>query len=187
MPEKRILNDLKEILRLGASQAARVLADLSGMTVELKITEIYKGVFGNRLEKPYFLMRQRVKGDPFNANFYFTMLGKEFLKFLAVLESPEVFNDYQEYDLVDSFLEVGNIISGNIISVFASFMNTIVEFELPTMVTVEQDPELVKKEFFFTKVYFEIKEIEVHGYVLLAFDEKTYAAMVKRLEEIING
>lgn len=187
MPEEKILNSLKEVLGLGANQAKRVLEELSGMTVELRITKIHKGVFGKKFEKQYFLMRQRVSGEAFNANFYFSMLGTEFLKFLATLESFDVVRDYQEYDLVDSFLEVGNIISGNIIAVFADFLKLELEYELPTMVTFEMEPELVDREFFFTKIYFEIKEIEVQGYLLLAFSEKAYSAIVERLEEIMHG
>ncbi|MBO8166966.1 MAG: hypothetical protein H0Z25_07100 [Kosmotoga sp.] len=186
MPEEKILNSLKEILSLGAIQAGKVLEELSGMTVELRITKIYKGVFGKKFEKQYFLMRQRVNGKPFNASFYFSMLDTEFLKFLATLDSSDAVRDYQEYDLVDSFLEVGNIISGNVIAVFADFLNLELEYELPTMVTFEMEPELMEKEFFFTKVYFEIKEIEVHGYLLLAFSKEAYSAIVKKLGEIIN-
>jgi len=179
--KRKSIEEFKGILQIGVKKAQKVICEMSGMDVEMEIVEISFGDFSDKIMKNSFILRQLITIGSLRTYFYFAMADGEFLKFISTLD--ENANILDEEYLTDAFLEMGNIISGNIASVFSSIFSREVELSFPKLIN---DKELRANnkdhDYLFSIVRFIVNEINVDGYLVIALVKEFWNELLKELE-----
>ncbi|MCP5455204.1 MAG: hypothetical protein H7A30_02855 [Thermotogae bacterium] len=116
----------------------------------------------------------------FSSYFYLNMYDDELIKLLATLEmiNSEHSKSIDYYEIIDSFLEIGNIMS-----TISTFLNTQFNYETPVLIE-NNDIENDTMNYFITGVSFDTKDISAHGDLICALSTDTFNFLKKRLEEI---
>ncbi|NUU96899.1 chemotaxis protein CheX [Marinitoga sp. 1138] len=162
---------LDKILKEGIDNAANVLKEMTGFDVRLNSSNISEFNIDKNIENSYILKQKAFDNEGLFIDFYFTMITKEFLKFLSVIEGETITEVQNEEELIDSFMEVGNIICGNVISSFANALNKKFYFSLPVIEKISYNNDLILKG---VRVKFEIKEFDIQGNLMFAMSPESF-------------
>lgn len=163
-----MIND--EILKQGIEKSKYIIKELTGMDIDMSTTPIKVTKLSDILNSNYYIMHQSAKSENKSWKFYLTLLSSDFLKFLGIIENFNNIENIQPEDVLDSFLEIGNIICGNIISIIAENEKNLV-FTPPILYSFSEiENDLING----TTIKFEIKSQNISGYLLFAFSEEIY-------------
>ncbi|SHE56795.1 Chemotaxis phosphatase CheX [Marinitoga hydrogenitolerans DSM 16785] len=152
---------------IGIKKSETVLRNLTGMDIIMEFDKLLISKLNNIINNKSYTLYQTAISKEKKWDFYFTMLSDEFLKFLALVEHYSQIDTIEAEDVLDSFLEIGNIICGNVISVLTSGHNE-VKFAIPILLKSSEIKSLTVNAI---KIKFEVKETDITGYLLFAFNE----------------
>ena len=176
---KREIEEFKKLLVLGIKKVEKVLYEISGMDVSVKVVELLSKNFTDMIAENSFVLVQTISTEKSKNNIYFAMADFEFLKFLSALDKNADLLD-EDY-LIDSFLELGNIIVGNITSVLAYLLGKEVELHFPTLITLEKLKNYSPHDDFLSAVLnFSVKDIDVSGYLLFVIQLDILREMIEQ-------
>jgi len=185
MENNDFIKGYSEIIKIGLSRASEVVSKYTGYDTKMELKNIFYDNIKNILNNNKLLMKQEIYGKNFSSYFYLNMYDDELIKLLATLEmiNSENSKSVDYYEIIDSFLEIGNIISGNIMSTISTFLNTQFNYETPVLIE-NNDIENDTMNYLITGVSFDTRDISAHGDLICALSTDTFNFLKKRLEEI---
>ncbi|WP_129408345.1 chemotaxis protein CheX [Marinitoga lauensis] len=151
---------------IGIKKAESILKDLTGIEIVMNLDEFIQVDLKKVINQKSYTLYLAAATKEKKWDFYFSMLSDEFLKFLALAENYSKIDIIEPEDVLDTFLEIGNIIFGNIITSLA--LNTNIKFSIPVLFNSAKINQSIINGF---KIRFEVKDTNITGYLLFAFNE----------------
>ncbi|KAF2955197.1 chemotaxis protein CheX [Marinitoga sp. 38H-ov] len=158
---------INKIIERGIKKSEVILKELTGIDIKMYPNNSKEIKLNEIINKNYYIMTQSAKSENKIWNFYFTLLSSDFLKFLGLVENFNNIENIQPEDVLDSFLEIGNIICGNVISIIAENEKDL-SFTPPIL---HKFSEIKNDIINGITIKFEIKSENISGYLLFAFKE----------------
>ncbi|GAB6189159.1 hypothetical protein JCM30566_08980 [Marinitoga arctica] len=151
----------------GIKKSENILKNLSGFDIIMEFDNLSILKLHEIVNDKSYIVYQAAANKEKKWDFYFTMLSDDFLKFLALIENYSRIESLMAEDVLDSFLEIGNIICGNVISILTN-NNDEVRFSIPILL---KSSEIKDFKVNAIKIKFEVKDTDIAGYLLFAFNE----------------
>ncbi|WGS65863.1 hypothetical protein [Marinitoga aeolica] len=157
----------ENLIQQGIKKAEHILKELTGLDIKMSSNPPKKIKLRENINKNFYIMFKSAKNANKIWDFYFTLLSSDFLKFLGLIEQFKNIENIQPEDVLDSFLEIGNIICGNVISVIAKNEKNLI-FTPPI---IYKFSEVEDKIITGITIKFEVETLNISGYLLFAYSE----------------